>query len=219
MAVRENFEAELNQLQKSLMEMGSLAQQAIQKSIEALKTQNVELALQIIDEDYKVDRLEEEINDSAILMIAKQQPVATDLRRIIVAIRIASDVERMADFAVNIAKSTIRIGDQKLIKPLEVIPKMCDIAIEMLSHSIRAYEEEDVVLAKKVADMDDRVDEMYGSIIRELLQLMTENPQYIAQVTQLSFVTRYIERIADHATNISESVFYLVKGKRYDLNE
>ncbi len=166
-----------------------------------------------------MDDLEEEINDLAILLIAKQQPVAIDLRRIIVAIKIASDVERMADFAVNVAKSAIRIGNEELIKPLEHVKKMHDISIEMLSLSLKAYHEEDLVLAKKVAEMDDQVDELYGITIKELLSLAKEKQEAMNQITQLLFVARYLERMADHTTNVAESVFYLVKGKRYDLNE
>ncbi|MED4795793.1 phosphate signaling complex protein PhoU, partial [Priestia megaterium] len=138
---------------------------------------------------------------------------------IIVAIKIASDVERMADFAVNVAKSAIRIGNEELIKPLEHVKKMHDISIEMLSLSLKAYHEEDLVLAKKVAEMDDQVDELYGITIKELLSLAKEKQEAMNQITQLLFVARYLERMADHTTNVAESVFYLVKGKRYDLNE
>jgi phosphate transport system protein len=136
-----------------------------------------------------------------------------------VAIKIASDVERMADFAVNVAKSAIRIGNEELIKPLEHVKKMHDISIEMLSLSLKAYHEEDLVLAKKVAEMDDQVDELYGITIKELLSLAKEKQEAMNQITQLLFVARYLERMADHTTNVAESVFYLVKGKRYDLNE
>ncbi|WP_273129915.1 phosphate signaling complex protein PhoU [Metabacillus sp. HB246100] len=218
MSVREKFEFDLKNLRDKLIEIGSLTEVALNKSIDALENQNIEKALHIIEDDYRVDDLDEEINDLAILLIAKQQPVATDLRRIIVAIKISSDIERMADFAVNIAKSTIRIGPEPLVKPIETIKKMHKIATEMLSLSIKAFNEEDVVLAKKVADMDDQVDDLYGEGMKDILMLMESKPQYLEQLTQLAFVCRYIERTADHATNISESIMYLVKGKRYDLN-
>lgn len=218
MSVREKFEFDLKNLRDKLIEIGSLTEVALNKSIDALENQNIEKALQIIEDDYRVDDLDEEINDLAILLIAKQQPVATDLRRIIVAIKISSDIERMADFAVNIAKSTIRIGTEPLVKPIETIKKMHEIATEMLSLSIKAFNEEDVVLAKKVADMDDQVDDLYGEGMKDILMLMESKSQYLEQLTQLAFVCRYIERTADHATNISESIMYLVKGKRYDLN-
>ncbi|WP_078413775.1 phosphate signaling complex protein PhoU [Priestia abyssalis] len=219
MVVRERFHGDLKALREKLVEIGSLTEKSINKSFQALTEKDVEAALAVIDEDYKVDRLEEEINDLAILLIAKQQPVAVDLRRVIVAIKIASDIERMADFAVNIAKSTIRIGKEPLIKPLEHITQMHKLATEMLSLSLKSYYEEDIILAKKVAEMDDQVDSLYGETIIELLNLAKEKQEALPQITQLLFITRYLERFADHATNIAESVFYLVKGKRYDLNE
>lgn len=218
--VLRQFHVDLETLRDKLLELGSLAEIAMGKSIDALTNQNVDLALQIIEEDNKADRLDEEINDFAILLIAKQQPVAIDLRRIFVAIKISTDVERIADFAVNIAKSTIRIGKstQPLIQ-IEKIEKMHSIATEMLSLALKAYYDEDVVLAKKVADMDDQVDELYGQNIRELLQLTKDHPDMIPEITQLSFICRYIERMADHTTNISENIFYLVKGSHYELND
>lgn len=219
MVVREKFHADLKILREKLLEIGRLTEEALIKAIEALQTQNVDLALEIIDGDTEIDQLEEEINDLAILLLAKQQPVATDLRRVIVAIKIASDVERMADFAVNIAKSAIRIGKEDLIKPLEHVKSMHSISIEMLSLSLKAYHEENLTLAKKVAEMDDEVDELYGITIKELLSLAKEKQEAMNQITQLLFIARYLERMADHTTNVAESVFYLVKGKRYDLNE
>ncbi|KPB05262.1 phosphate signaling complex protein PhoU [Bacillus sp. CHD6a] len=218
--VLRQFHVDLEALRDKLLELGSLAEIAMGKSIDALTNQNVDLALQIIEEDNKADRLDEEINDFAILLIAKQQPVAIDLRRIFVAIKISTDVERIADFAVNIAKSTIRIGkNTQPIIQIEKIEKMHSIATEMLSLALKAYYDEDVVLAKKVADMDDQVDELYGQNIRELLQLTKDHPDLIPEITQLSFICRYIERMADHTTNISENIFYLVKGSHYELND
>ncbi|QGQ47275.1 phosphate signaling complex protein PhoU [Metabacillus sediminilitoris] len=218
MSVREKFDFDLKNLQDKLIEIGSLTEIALTKAINALENQNIEEALEIIEDDYRVDELDEEINDLAILLIAKQQPVAVDLRKIIVAIKIASDIERMADFAVNIAKSTIRIGDEPLVKPIHHIKKMHKIALDMLSLSIKAYNEEDIVLAKQVADMDDQVDELYGETISDILTLLETQKEFSHQLTQLLFICRYIERTADHCTNISENTMYLVKGQRYDLN-
>lgn len=215
---REKFQYDLNTLRDKLIEIGSLTEIALSKAIDALEKQNVDRALEIMEEDKAVDTLDEEINDMAILLIAKQQPVATDLRRIIVAIKISNELERMADFAVNIAKATIRIGDEPLIKPIIHIKEMTEISSKMLSLSLKAYNEEDVVLAKNVADMDDQVDNLYGQTIRELLELTYDKRESMQQITQLLLVCRYLERFADHATNISEGVFYLVKGRHYDLN-
>jgi phosphate transport system protein len=144
MVIRENFQSQLNELKELLFELGSLTETALKESVVALKDQNVEKALEIIENDARINDLEDEINDFAILLIAKQSPVASDLRRIIAAIKISADVERMADFAVNIAKSTIRIGEKQFVKPLEEIPKMAELAIEMLTKAIKAYIDEDV---------------------------------------------------------------------------
>ncbi|HWO77643.1 MAG TPA: phosphate signaling complex protein PhoU [Bacillus sp. (in: firmicutes)] len=219
MPVREQFEINLKELQDKLIQLGNFAKSALINALDALENQDVEKALEIMDEDVNADLLEDEINDTAILLIAKQQPVAIDLRRIIVAIKIASDLERMADFAVNIAKSTIRIGNQPLVKPIDSIKKMHESTIKMIELAIEGYYQEDLVKAKELADIDDVVDDLYGSTIQELLSLMQTQPENHSQITQLSFVCRYLERTADHATNIAEYIFYLVKGRRYDLNQ
>lgn len=218
MVVREKFEIDLNRLREMLLELGRMTEEALTTAMESLVEQDVEKALTVIEEDSKIDSLELELNDFAILLIAKQSPVAVDLRRIIVALKIAADIERMADHAVNIAKSTIRIGAEALIKPLNDLPRMHQLSIEMLRESLKAYNEEDLVLAKKISGIDDQVDELYGEVTRELLSMMPKYPEHIAQITQLAFVARYIERTADHATNIAENIFYQVKGQHYDLN-
>lgn len=218
MPAREKFDYDLKTLQQKLLELGSLTETALNYSIQAFQHKNIELALQIIDNDSQIDTLEEEINDFAILLIAKQQPVAIDLRRIVIAIKIATDIERIADFAVDIAKAAIRMGDRPFALKMEKIMQMHRVALEMVSIGLKAYYEEDVVLARKIAEMDDEVDELYGQIMRELLRLNATNQENALQINQFSLIARYIERIADHATNLGEHVVYLVKGKHYDLN-
>lgn len=219
MSIRANFQAELNKLKEMILELGNQALEAVGQSIEALKSQDVDKALKIIENDDQINFLEEEINDKAILLIAQQAPVAIDLRRVIVAIKISSDLERVGDLAVNIAKSVIRIGTTPLIKPIEEIPRIAEKANKMVADSLQAFNDEDVEFAKKVAKLDDEIDEAYGRLIQELLELMTQKPEYTSQITQLSFICRHVERVADHSTNISEHILYLVKGRRYDLND
>ncbi|MCM3122414.1 phosphate signaling complex protein PhoU [Mesobacillus sp. AQ2] len=219
MVVRGKFDEDLKTLHGKLLELGNFAVHALNQSLVALENKDIELALKILEDDAEANIMEEEINDFAILLIAKQQPVAVDLRRLIVAIKIATDIERMADFAVNIAKSTIRIGKEPLVKPIEHIKQMHQLSVEMLKLSLEAYNEEDLGKARQVAQMDDQVDDLYGQTIKELLSLAQTKPEQLAQITQLSFISRYLERAADHVTNIAENVFYLVKGKRYDLNQ
>ncbi|MBF0709284.1 MULTISPECIES: phosphate signaling complex protein PhoU [Bacillales] len=218
MVVRENFQEQLDEIKSQLLELGSLAQIAVDDAITALKAQDVNKALEIIENDHKINRLEEEINERAIWLIAKEQPLATDLRRLISALKITTDVERVGDLAVNIAKSIIRIGDKPFVKPIEEIPALAEKANNMLREVLASFYDEDVNKAMAVADADDEIDNMYGRLVKELLELMTEHPESVSQIQQLSFICRYVERIGDHCTNISESVIYVVKGKRYDLN-
>lgn len=216
--MREKFQYDMQELQSKLQNLADLTAQALEKSVDCLIEQNVEEALNIMEDDSHIDKLEEEINDLAILLIAKQQPVAIDLRRIVTTIKIAADIERIADFAVNIAKSTIRIGNEPLIKRIETIKEMQMLTTEMLTLAIQAFIDEDTLSAKKVADMDDKVDSLHGEAIRDLFNLLQTEAQYTNQLTQLAFVSRYLERVGDHITNISENIFYLVKGRHYQLN-
>ncbi|PEA56388.1 phosphate transport system regulatory protein PhoU [Bacillus pseudomycoides] len=217
--VREQFQYDLQSLQQKVIELGELAKQALEIAMEGLRTRDVEKAIEVIDGDYRMDNLEEEINDFALMLITKQQPVASDLRRIFVSIKTATDLERIADHAVNIAKSTIRLGEKEVPVSLQSLESMFKIAIDMLQNVIQAYREENLTYAKKIAEMDDEVDELYGKAIREFISSIPNKPESIGQITQLSFIARYIERVADHGTNIAENVFYLVKGKHYLLNE
>ncbi|CAG9612771.1 phosphate transport system regulatory protein PhoU [Bacillus sp. AFS018417] len=217
--VREQFQYDLQALQQKIIELGELAKQALEIAMEGLRTRDVEKALEVIDGDYRMDNLEEEINDFALMLITKQQPVASDLRRIFISIKTATDLERIADHAVNIAKSTIRLGEKEVSVSLQNLENMFGIAIDMLQNVIQAYREENLTYAKKIAEMDDEVDELYGKAIREFISSIPDQPETIGQITQLSFIARYIERVADHSTNIAENVFYLVKGKHYLLNE
>lgn len=218
MSVREKFDYELNSAQEQLITLATMAIDALSKSVDALVNQDIDSALEVIEDDLDINRLEEEINDQVILLIAKQSPVATDLRRLIVTIKVASDMERVGDYAVNIAKETIRLGKEELLEPIRQIQQMHELAVAMLRQVIEAFIEEDVVKAKKIAELDDRVDELYGEVIRKLMSSGGEHPEKLSQITQLAFVSRYMERSADHATNIAEQLFYLVKGRHYDLN-
>ncbi|MBB6177943.1 MULTISPECIES: phosphate signaling complex protein PhoU [Anoxybacillus] len=218
MTKRSTFDAALQQLREKLMTMVSASQQALHESIEALKTQDVTKAEEIIENDKKINELEREINELAIMTILKQQPVASDLRRLIVALKISSDVERIGDIAVNIAKSVKFIGTEPHVKPIVHIPEMAAIVNEMLEHALHAFHNDDIEEAKRIALEDDRVDELQGKIIQELIDLMSEKPEFTNQITQLSFVTRNLERAGDHVTNIAENILYSVKGIRIDLN-
>jgi phosphate transport system protein len=218
MNTRTNFDNNLNQLKELLLKMAGKAENAIKDAMIALINQDIELAKQVIDRDNEVDDLDHEINDKALLLIARESPVAKDLRKINVALKVSSEIERMGDMAVNIAKSAMHIGKERHIKEFVDIPNMMDVAIEMVRDSITAFYAEDTVLAKRCAAKDDLVDKMFGMLIQELMIYIPQNPKSTNQIIQLAFVCRFIERIADHSTNIAENVLFLVTGKRYNLN-
>ncbi|WP_339195002.1 phosphate signaling complex protein PhoU [Solibacillus sp. FSL R5-0449] len=215
--IRERFEHDLMAVQQDLMELCDLSIHSLQESFKAFLKKDIDLALQVIDTDPKINRLEEIINDRVILLIAKQQPVATDLRRLIVVIKAASDMERIGDHAVNIAKESIRIGKEPFVTSVEPIEEMFHKTILMLRQIVDAFIEENTTKAKEIANLDDEVDELTGNTLSNLMKLSVSN-EHVAQVTSLSYVCRCIERAADHATNIAEHLFYLVKGKHYELN-
>lgn len=222
MSARERFDDELKKLQNKLAELCNFAQQALAKSINAFANRDLNACIEIIDGDNTADLLYEEINDDSILLIAKQQPVARDLRKIVITIKMATDFERVADFAVNIAKSTIRLEekpDEDVQRVISRLIRMYEISNQMLVEGLKAFENEDIQLAKKVAEMDDEVDDLYGVTIKELFKLNKEKPDSFDTVTQLLLICRYLERTADHITNVAENVIYLVKGKHFDLNE
>jgi phosphate transport system protein len=219
LSTRTNFDKNLEQLKRMLLDMESTAEMAIRESLTALIHQDVEKAEQIINGDHEIDQLNIKINDKALMLIATESPVAKDLRTINVALKVSSEVERMGDMAVNIAKAALHIGKEKHVKEIVDIPQMMNLALDMVSDAIKAYINEDVMLAQKCAERDDKVDEMFGSIIHELISMVPNNPEATNQIIQLAFVCRFIERIADHSTNIAENVIYLVTGKSYNLND
>jgi phosphate transport system protein len=218
MVVREKFELELNSVHEQFLLLSNLSITTLNKSIDALLNHDVDISLSIIENDIHINRLEEEINDRVILLLAKQQPVATDLRRLIVLIKAAHDMERVGDYAVNIAKEAIRIGKAEFVPTIKNIEEMRKITIGMLTDVMKAFIDENIEEARKIAELDDKVDNLYGQTIQQLLLVGSENPKLLSQVTQLSFVCRYLERSADHATNIAEQLFYLVKGRHAELN-
>ncbi|WP_223591367.1 phosphate signaling complex protein PhoU [Neobacillus bataviensis] len=218
MSTRANFDQNLKELKAMLLKMASKSEYAIKEAMIALINQDIEKAKHVIKADSEINELEHEINDKALLLIARESPVASDLRKINVALKVSSEVERMADMAVNIAKSAVHIGEEKHIKELVDIPNMMEKALDMVAESITAYYSEDISIAKKCAEKDDEVDKMFGRLIQELLGYIPQNPNSTNQIIQLAFVCRFLERIADHSTNIAENVIYLVTGQRIDLN-
>lgn len=215
---RSSFDKSLSELREDIKHMAGMAREALSQSVESLKQQDIVLAEKVIQNDELINAFEEKINNNAILLIAKEQPLATDLRKIIVSLKISSDIERIADFAVNVAKSTIRIGKAELVKPIIHIPQMADLVNKMLTQAIDAYKYEDTKLAVDSSKIDDEVDALYRISITELIDIASKDSSNIEQIMQLAMVCRYLERSGDHVTNISENTIYMVKGIKTDLN-
>ncbi|SDQ49940.1 phosphate signaling complex protein PhoU [Virgibacillus salinus] len=218
MVAREQFETDLSNIKEKIMVLSQTTENALCGAVDALYNQDIELANQVIDRDNEIDEQEHSINDKTILLIAKQQPVATDLRRLIIALRITTDLERMGDNAKNIAKSTIHLGENHRLTIHHEIKQMRDMAVEMVHTAMHAFQYEDISIAGKLSEMDDQVDKLYERIIHELLTETATNSEKIQFVMQMAFSARYIERFADHITNIGESILFLVKGESYKLN-
>lgn len=218
MATRTTFDQALSELQQDILQMGIYVEDSISRAVESLAKQDLDLAQNVIDGDVLIDNQELLIEDKCLKLIATQQPLAKDLRRIAAGLMIITDLERMADLACDIAKSAKRIADQPLIKPLIDIPRMARLAQIMVKEALDAYVREDIELALKMAADDELVDSLHNQVFRELLVYMMENPKIINQATALLFVSRHLERIADHATNIGERIVYLVTGERKELN-
>ncbi|AIQ17181.1 PhoU family transcriptional regulator [Paenibacillus sp. FSL H7-0357] len=216
---RKEFDKDLEELRSLLQQMGEHVTDALEGAIVALQTLDTVRAQEIVKADLRLNAMEDRIMEIGSRLIITQQPVAKDLRRIIVAFKISSDLERMGDLALDVAKVTLRIQGQQLIKPLVDIPRMAEIVAVMIDEAIQSYLDENTDLAYKMAEDDDQVDHLYSATINELYTYMVEKPESLNQAMLLTLVGRYIERIADHATNIGESVVYLVTGKRPDLNQ
>lgn len=216
---RNHFDNELQELVKDMIKMSSVVEDALSYSIKALKKQDIKLADIVIAQDDLVDKMELEIEDKCLRLIALQQPIAKDLRIIATALKIVTDLERIADHAVDIARITKRLSGEKYIKELIDIPRMAHIVTGMVKDSIDAYVRQDVDKAREVSMRDDEVDGLHSQIFRELLLLMMEDPRKINQSTYFLFISQSIERIADHVTNICEWIIYAVTGEHVDLNE
>lgn len=214
MVTRQGYDQELEGLRQDLLHMGQLVSDSIAQAVDSLAKQDIELARKVILGDDAIDKWEQDIEDKCMVLIARQQPLARDLRIIGTGLKITTDLERIGDHAYDIANVTLRLAKQPLIKPLVDIPRMAGMAQKMLNDSLEAYVNLDISLAESICQADDEVDNLYQQVFRELLTFMMEDPRTISQATQLLFVARYLERMADHSTNIAEWTIYLVTGSR-----
>jgi phosphate transport system protein len=217
MEMRTVFHKKLREIQDDILAMGSMVGKAILRSIDALKNRDLELAHQIIADDQKINSKRFEIEEKCIELIATQQPMASDLRTIIAILNITTEIERIGDYAVGIARIVTMIGDEPPLKPLVDIPRMGEQTVDMLRRSLDALINRDVVAARKIAMEDDSVDHLYDQVFRELLTCMAEDPKTITRATRLIWVAHNMERAADRVTNICERVVFIVSGKMEEI--
>lgn len=215
---RSTFHRELERLQDEVLVLGSMVEKATLRAVDALRERDIAAAHVIESEDVLVNRKRFEIEEAALLLIATQQPMASDLRRLAAIVHIVTDLERMGDYAAGIAHICIQIADEPLIKPLIDIPRMADIAASMLRRALDAFIARDVAAAETIAQEDDDVDALYQQVYRELLMLMLTNPRTIDQATHLLWVAHNLERVADRVQNICERVVFVATGRMHEFS-
>ena len=218
MRPREHYVQQLESLHTELRALGQMVIVSITRAIAALRQQDVEAAKQIIADDDRIDQAQYRLAEHALVVMATQQPMARDLRQIVAAIEIASELERIGDYAKGIAKITVRHADQPLAKPLMDIPQMAEQAINMLGNALDAYVNEDAEAARRLSNADDTVDELVSHMRAGLIELIQSDPTTTARAVDLLFVTHNLERIADRTTNIAERVIFIDSGDILDLN-
>ncbi len=207
------FDEELYHLKEKLLRMGSLVEDAIKNSVLSLVERDNDLAKRVIENDRVVNALDVEIDEESIRLIALRQPKAGDLRFITTAMKITTDLERMGDLGVNIAERALELNQEPILKPYIDIPRMREIAQGMTRDALNAFVRRDKKLAMDVIMRDDEVDELKHSVLQELAFFMVQDPTTVTRAMKISFVAQYLERVADHATNIAEMVIYLIEGK------
>ena len=218
MSVRRTFDARLKELDNILLAMGKTAEEMLTKAVQALNTGDEQLADEVIALDDTVDRYNLQIETDCVQLIATQQPAARDLRVIFASVMIAGEVERVADYALDVAEVAKSLAGQKIFKPLVDIPKMAELVKAMLRDSLEAFVTRDLELIKRMINEDDKVDALYKYLFNELADFMKKDSALVDQCVQLLTVTRYLERIADHITNIGERVYYVETGELKELH-
>ncbi len=207
-----SFDDSLEQLRQSVLRMGGLAESQLARAIQALSRRDAALAAEVVKGDAEIDRLEQEIGAQAISILALRQPMAVDLREVVSSLKVSSDIERIGDYAANVAKRSIALAQLPPVKPAYAIPRLARLVQDIIKDTLDAYGNRDAERALEVWKRDEEVDEVYSGLFRELLTYMMEDPRNIGPCTHLMFIAKNVERIGDHATNIAETIHYQVKG-------
>ncbi|NIM94166.1 MAG: phosphate signaling complex protein PhoU [Anaerolineales bacterium] len=216
--IRSALDQGLAEIEEDLLRMGDLIDRALERSMTSLATRDQVLAQQVIEEDERVNAYRYKIEESCLALIATQQPTASDLRTIIAIMNVVVDMERIADYATAVAKTVIRMGDEPLLKPLIDLPKMVELAREMLRDSLQALLNHDVEWAKEIATRDDEMDRLYQAIFDELVEIMAEQPGSATRATYLLWCAHNVERVGDRVTNIAERTVFVTTGDVEELN-
>ncbi len=211
--MQRHFDQELLDLKEKILRMGSLVEEQVQGALRALIERDSDLARKIIANDRQVNTLDVEVDEDCLRLLALQQPAARDLRFITTAMKISTELERISDLAENICERAIELNEEPQLKPYIDIPRMANWSLRMVKEALDAFVNHDATLARKVCTDDDFVDDLTHQLFRELLSFMLENPQTITRAIRITFISKYLERIADHATNVAELVVYMVEGK------
>ncbi|HEM61305.1 MAG TPA: phosphate signaling complex protein PhoU [Chloroflexi bacterium] len=215
---RETFKVQLTALEQEVLNMGALVDKAIDLSVQALARRDIDLSRQVIRDDEKINQAQQDIEERCLVLIATQQPLASDLRVIFAVANIATELERMADHAKGIGQIGVMMGPREPLKPLVDIPRMASKCRWLLEQELKAFVTRDVELARSLGSEDDEVDSLYDQVFRELLIFMMDDPRTITRATYLLWVAHNLERIADRAINIGERVVFMVKGEVEEHN-
>ena len=210
------FDQELDQLKLDVTQMGGLAESEVESAIQCIVRRDAELAASVVQTDQRVDELEIEIDERAVRLLALRQPMASDLREVVAALKISHDLERIGDLAANLAKRAIAMSQMPPVRPTSAIPRIGRLAQEIIKDVLDAYSSRDLSKAITAWQRDEELDDLYTSLFRETLTYMMEDPRNISPCTHLLFMAKNIERIGDHATNIAEMIHFLIEGKAMD---
>jgi phosphate transport system protein len=216
--VRQVFQEQIRELLEDLLEMGSMVADSIDRAILSLTRQDEDLAHEVIDFDDEINTLQHDIDEKCLVLIATQQPMASDLRAILAVSNIAAELERIGDYTEGVARLALKLAGQPFVKPLIDIPRMAEESRRMLLTSLEAFARQDIESARQIGVADDTVDALYDQVFRELLVIMMEDPKTITQATYLLWVAHNLERIGDRTTNIAERVIFMDSGRIVDLN-
>jgi phosphate transport system protein len=219
MQTRVHFIEELSRLNHDVLAMGTRVEESLRKALEALKSQNVDLAREVKASDELINALQIKIEDQAAVLIATQQPVARDLRELVTVFKVTDNLERAGDHALHLAKAAIKLAGEPPFRQIDRLCKMAEIECEMIRGAVNAYLNHDADEARRIAAIDDSVDAEHKALVHEILELMRERPEQIERASRLLSTSGFLERLGDHMTNICEAVVFMAEGRHVELND